>query len=525
MRKPAHPMSPLTLVIAAMALFAAWTFLAPTQLGGRNAYLLTTGISMQPLLSPGELAVVRRSDHYETGDIVAYYMLPHTVVLHRIVSEDNGHFTMKGDNNPNADGVQPTRGDIVGKLWFHMPSLGLGTASQALRTPPVAGLATLLGGLAVAMTISPLSPERFRRRRAAVSGTMGPHLGVGAPVLAQAALIVAGVVLVTLALTIVAFCQPTQRTVSHASTYEQSGSFSYSAPAPDWLYGGETVTSGEPLYLRLVHELDVNFDYRFAAPDKHDVKGTYEVWAELSNSSGWQRRAELVPETPFSGDALSTTTRLDVSQLPPLFQAMGEQTGVTSDRFTLAIAPTVRLDSSLGGEDLHDTFAPRLLFRADAEQLTLDKAAESTDPLRTGKAGWVQVPSKAVNQLSVLGFAAPLPLVRGAALAAFMLSLLALVALLLLLRPALRATGPERIQACYSHLLLDVTEEPAATGAGISSAELLRMEDLVKIAERERRMILHHANGPVHRYFVMDGDAVYSYTARALPRDIAEEAA
>ena len=81
---------------------------------------------MEPRFHTGDLAIVRPADQYKVGDIVAYQSsLLHTVVLHRIVAIHDGRYTFKGDNNNFLDPDHPTRSQLVGKLWLHLPRGGV----------------------------------------------------------------------------------------------------------------------------------------------------------------------------------------------------------------------------------------------------------------------------------------------------------------------------------------------------------------------------------------------------------------
>ena len=123
---------------------AAWWFLAPAQIGGSTAFMTVDGTSMLPGLKPSELVLLRRADSYRVGDVVGYRSpLLGRVVLHRIVSMQEGRYAFKGDNNSFRDPDRPTRSQLVGKLWFSLPRAG--QAVPVLHTPwVIAALAALL---------------------------------------------------------------------------------------------------------------------------------------------------------------------------------------------------------------------------------------------------------------------------------------------------------------------------------------------------------------------------------------------
>src|SRR5437870_5145928 len=62
--------------------------------------LSTRGNSMSPRFHTGDLAITLAAPKYKIGDIAAYRADPDgAIVLHRIVANDHGRLTFKGDNN------------------------------------------------------------------------------------------------------------------------------------------------------------------------------------------------------------------------------------------------------------------------------------------------------------------------------------------------------------------------------------------------------------------------------------------
>lgn len=157
--------------LAGLALVVtAGFFLAPQRFGGSMSYSITAGNSMEPMFSRGDIAVVRKSDRYAQGDVVAYQS-KHLgrIVLHRIVGKQDGHFVMKGDNNTWIDSDTPVESDVVGKLWVRVP--GLGRVLTKFQDPRQG--AFLMGGLA-AMILGLQSLWPKGRKSAAVSGDEAP---------------------------------------------------------------------------------------------------------------------------------------------------------------------------------------------------------------------------------------------------------------------------------------------------------------------------------------------------------------
>ncbi len=136
----------LAAIIVATA--ALWALLAPAQVGGRAGYIVITGNSMEPTFYAGDLAVIRRAPSYEVGDVVAYRHPEIGIVIHRIVERRGDRFVFQGDNNDFRDGYKPTEDELIGELWFVVPSLG--SFLLPLKSPIGLGLATAFAIVAVA---------------------------------------------------------------------------------------------------------------------------------------------------------------------------------------------------------------------------------------------------------------------------------------------------------------------------------------------------------------------------------------
>ena len=78
------------------------------------------------------------------GDVVGYQsVLLGRVVLHRIVAIRGDRYIVQGRQQLFVDPDRTTRAQLVGRLWFHVPSAG--RAVEALHVPwIVAAIAALL---------------------------------------------------------------------------------------------------------------------------------------------------------------------------------------------------------------------------------------------------------------------------------------------------------------------------------------------------------------------------------------------
>jgi signal peptidase I len=103
---------------------------------GRVGYVVTDGVSMQPLYHTGDLVVIAQASSYHVGEIVAYHgdLDGHMVVLHRIVGGNaSSGFLMKGDNNHSTDPIHPRASQVIGRAVLHIPKVGKLITSPEIR--------------------------------------------------------------------------------------------------------------------------------------------------------------------------------------------------------------------------------------------------------------------------------------------------------------------------------------------------------------------------------------------------------
>jgi signal peptidase I len=117
-------------------------------LTGSVAWVVTTGSSMEPTFSDGDVAVVRPAGDYAVGDVVAYHNPDlGQIVMHRVIEEVDGRLVTQGDNNGWVDSHRPTSEEVVGSLSMHLP--GLGRVLELLFQPAVAAALTFVGTILV----------------------------------------------------------------------------------------------------------------------------------------------------------------------------------------------------------------------------------------------------------------------------------------------------------------------------------------------------------------------------------------
>lgn len=530
--------SVVSLVVIAVL---AWVFVAPLALGGRNSYLVTSGISMLPGIERGDLVVTRRTAEYRVGDVVAYREPRIGAVLHRIIDiqeEEGGRFVLQGDNNDFIDPYRPAESEIMGRLWLHVP--GVGSWLTKAREPRNAALLAVAGGMVLSVPVGSRQVRQSRRHHGYGSGggqgfsqppqpKRGLTLGPAGQVLGM---IVGVVALVSIALAGWAFSSPTERNATLPVNYEQRGEFSYTAEMQGTVYPNGKATTGEPVYRQLTDEIAVGFDYQLVSDAAAAVSGTYRIDAVISQDDGWSRLLPVVDETRFEGTAANIRGVLDLDAIQSEIDSARKQTGLDSQplrSYAVTLVPTIALEGLLGTATFQETFAPELRFTV--EPLVVKVAAgspgvEDATPFRTVATGAVSESRTVPNTIALPGYELTIADARGVAQIGLALTIVGGFALVVMVGLASNADEPARIRSRYGPLL--ITLRGSDLGDNVRLIEVGSIEDLVKVAEREGRMVLHQESGAIHQYFVQDIDVTYRYQSRPAsngrPRARAERA-
>ena len=342
----------------------ALTALAVTAIAtGRVDYVVTNGVSMEPLYHQGDLVVVARSDHYEIGDIIAYHdPAKDLVVLHRIVGGDTTGWIMRGDNNQSEDAIRPSSSQVIGRAIAHAPWIG-----HLLGSP--AGLAALAGVVAlVAFGLAgigrrPAEDPDDDAARAPDPRRLGPLFLT----------LVAADVLVAVAVA-AAFAFPAAPAPT-PPTLTLRGALHYGAKvtASD-IYPDGRIRTGDPVFTRVARAITMDVDVGTDAPTGR-VTGTARLDLELSNSVGWRTRLHLVDPRPLVDGPLRLTSTVDVGHLQSIAANVAKTTGINAG--TLAVSLVASGSTSTdGGEPVEY----RLTFPFALSDLALTVAGPGPRP-------------------------------------------------------------------------------------------------------------------------------------------------
>ena len=499
-----------------LLLAAGWLFFGPTKLGGSTSYAVVVGSSMEPMLHRGDLAVIREESTYRTGDVVLYEASElGSNVLHRIVRVQNGRFVLRGDNNDFLDSEQPTEAQIVGKLWLSAPQVGrvtdwLHTPSHAALLVGLATLLALIGGTGVGAARRRRSPgDTPRPGRAPRSASVT----AGDPLPLLGALGVTSVLFALLA--ILSFTRPVTVTQPVAEAYIHQGRFEYSASVSrNEVYPDGRVTTGEPIFLRLVPRLRASFRYELEARQPVEANGRIRLDARVSDGRGWERLLQLAPERSFRGQQALVRGTVDLRAIQALVDEIGRLTGSAQATYTVTLLPRVTVTGQAGRDPIDATFAPELPFDLGDLRLQpdLQGSGQGVGPFAPREAGAgthvaagrlelgaLSLPVRTSRRLSLIGLAASL-----------LLGALALAALL----QRYRGEEHERIAARYGQLLLPLRSRPQEW---TRMTELADIRSLVRVAEQHERLIFHLVEGDEHSYLVEDAGSVFRYRTKSVP--------
>ena len=484
-----------------------WLSFAPRQVGGPVSYVVTSGISMEPMLHAGDLAVVRERDSYRVGDVVAFYNKDlKRVVLHRILKREGELYVFKGDNNDFIDSYRASREDLIGELWIKVPAAG----KVLTGSPLLIAILTVLG------TFAGLRQAKRKGKKAHQKDGSGAPTGGASGGFSPRTIVIVAVASVALfaLLSVVSFARPVRGVSSSSLSYSHNGVFSYSAEVPDSAVYEDSVKTGDPIFLKLVKELDVKFDYHLEATDDHSLQGTYELRATVRSPNGWAHSLLISPQKEFSGDKATVTGSLDLAEIREIVRQVEIETGVVQTTHTVTIRPRIAALGAIKGVGLDDDFSPTLTFQMDALQLQLPtsdptNAAPPADPFKHTESGSLSGSTQAESTFGVGPLALTVRIARVVSLFGLVMSLVALFMFGLPVIRAMREDEASRILARYGGAMVPVKAVELRSDSAL--VELQSIESLVRIGERFDLPVLHASSAGVHDYMVESDGALYRY--------------
>jgi signal peptidase I len=504
----------ITVVAFATAAFLAAALalvsFLPAQFGGHVTYLRVNGTSMLPTFHTDDVVLVKPADRYVVGDVVAYHNPDLGVVIHRIIERDGDRFVIRGDNNDFDDLYHPLPQDVIGKRWFYIPSAG--HLADTLK-PPVGS--SLVSGLAFGSVMIPaVGKRRGKKARGkspgASSGGSGP-IGPLSPLQMVTVTLAGGALVLAIAATAIAFSRPTTHQLPVDAKYEQQGKFSYGGSGPATAYSGGEIQPGDPIFLKLVNNVNFQFAYHVIGADH--VQGDASLALIISQTNGWQKTFDLSPDHAFSGDTLLLSAKVDLNTIRQAIADVEASTGVHYDTYSVRLSPQVKMSGAVGDAAISETFSPELPLRWDSNQLQVNSGAGSVkDPFTASSVGATTQRATGAARFSFVLVSIPISALRLLSLLGIAGALIALGVVGVQVRRARTLDEAERIVRQYGSLLLEATAAPLQPG--VPQFSVKRFRDLVALAEPDCLRIFHeHEDDSLeHRYIVMRSEAAYLYT-------------
>jgi hypothetical protein len=299
--------------------------------------------------------------------------------------------------------------------------------------------------------------------------------------------------------------------VSEEVFFDHAGEFSYAAAAPESpAYDGPEVTTGEPMFLRLVDEATFTFDYALTSELPLDVVTTGHMTARLGAENGLRRTLHLAGDVAHGDEELTVSAVMPLQRLRSIVRGIERETGVEAGIYTVTFAPEIEVRGSVGAEDLETSFRPELEMEFDSLQLRAVRdsgTAADELPFEAKETASLEVTVEKPNEIVILNRALPIDVVeRVSVIGASVAAVLLLVALVVLFtrRPK---DEQARIAARYGSVLIPVSEAPIHADV----VEVTDFRTLVRLAEQFETAILHArvASGSV--YMVPHDGILYRY--------------
>jgi signal peptidase I len=490
------------LAVAAIILMAAiggWCIST-----GRVSYVITHGVSMNPVYHEDDLVVVLKSDLYQVGEIVAYRSPSTGVeVLHRIIggSATDG-YQFKGDNNKLVDPEIPTADQLIGQAVLHVPKGGVWL--KPVLSPTGLGMMGFLivGGAATTARTRREIPRGRRKKKVKAMARQGGSWAVAIalakaaqrlhPVLRAAAAMIMIIAISALTLGVLGWIKPVLVNEAAVVSEPQAMTFAYSATVPrSPAYDSTTVTSPDPVFRKLADYLELKMHYT-------GPPGVFDAYATVADTSGWHTTILLLKAKRFTTRSLDSLVNLNLDALEDRAKAASNAIGITPSTLTVTINARVESAGS-------PPFTAPLALTLAPLQLTLAGGAGSLLVVNPPTAT-----TTVVRTIDVFGH----PIMtaaraRGLAIMLLLAAVAGAAALFFVLRRDSPLRTRQEIERRYPTLLVPV--EPMASPPGKPVVNVDNFPALVKLAERYGQMILTWSRPDSDDFVVRDEGITYRY--------------
>jgi hypothetical protein len=257
----------------------------------------------------------------------------------------------------------------------------------------------------------------------------------------------------------------------------------------------------DPLYSRLLDELEVELAFRATAEGADRLTTTYAVDVTVETPGGWSTTLDSIDPTPFRSTA-EETVAVDLDAIAAQVAAVAELTGVGGEAYTISVLPTIDLSGGAGAVDVQEQLTAPVTFEVANNQNTAKviDASDREDLTRSvNQRATYAIGPLDVGTQAARGILGGLALVLVAGIAWFASVLFGGVGL----------GEPERIAARYRSQIVDVSAAAAPPGPVVMVSAI---DELARIAKIEQTVIVHEDLGDgAHLYRVFLGAVTYEY--------------
>lgn len=516
-------------VIAGLLLVAGGAFallLAPRSMGGDVGYVLVRAEHDSDVHTNPEIVLVRTRSSYTVGDDVIYEGGT-GLARGRVAAIDGAQLQVDARSD---EPVEVPYDGIVGGVWVTIPGAG-----RAATTFIDHRIAVLTSFAAIALAAALLS----RWQRGANEGRLPvPIVGSGligrlswySPGAGPATSILLAIVVASAGVLALVSLRGTDREVTETLPFSARGVLTYGRAVQGGVYDLDRLRAPEPVFRRLTDELPVEFRFDLT-PDTsagtiEEVTGSYQLLAEVNQPNGWSRTVPLRSATLFAEPSVVARGTLELALVDDLVASLASTTGVEPGITTLRIIADVFAEGSLAGAPFQSTFTQAMEFRLTELQLQFLPANSELEHVESGgashlirEARQIEVPRTDL----VVTYTALRPIgAAGLAIGALGLATLATATAL-----TWRTGEGARLRARYGHRIVEAKSEIAP---GTKPLDVRTFGDLIRLADRDGLLIVHHEDPLAHEYFVFEREVTYRHTrwkdedlARTLGMEVTED--
>jgi hypothetical protein len=180
----------------------------------------------------------------------------------------------------------------------------------------------------------------------------------------------------------------------------------------------------------------------------------------------------------------------------------------------------VTMTANAAGNQITDSFEPKLVFRFDEVHFSLSTPEGQDDPLSLSKQSSADNSNSEANTLSLLGWKPTVGSIRVIALLGLAISLSGLLIIGSRIFASTRQSQETLIRLRYGGLLVNIYERDIVPASML--IDVTTIDELAKLAERHNTVILHMTLNFLHCYLVQCNGLTYRYVFSAGKRGSVE---